>query len=153
MPCIHANSVLLWRIPAILTAVYAAALLVGTHWPLADQSLGFKFSDKILHMGAYAGLAVLCRLTWLTWPSLASRQQKTSFFLVFLLTLGAIDELTQIPVTGRRGTIADWIADGIGITLGLLLVHWLTSGKQRGHASRPHDELRDHEAMMGNGAA
>lgn len=114
------NSKSFWhKLPAIVTAGYFIALVTGTHWPRANFNFGFEITDKMMHTAAYAGLAALCRLTWLTWPSLAKNNRTAIFFAIMLCSMGAIDELTQIPVPGRTGSIYDWIADVVGVAGGL----------------------------------
>ena len=121
------------RLPAFLTAIYACALWSGTHWPRADLSFGVNNTDKALHVIAYAVLAVLCRLTWATLPALAVQPRTPLFFLTTLLVAGGIDELTQIPVPGRQACIYDWMADGVGIVLGLGLfgILWKFIGRTK----------------------
>jgi VanZ family protein len=120
-----------YRLPALVTAVYFVALLVGTHWPKANFTFGFEYADKALHFAAYAGLAALCRLTWLTLPLLAAQGRKAGFFLLMLCALGAVDELTQIPVSGRHASFYDWVADLTGIVVGLAVFYFVWPGLRR----------------------
>ena len=45
--------------------------------------------------------------------------------LAHLLAYGASDEWHQSFVPGRSVDVADWIADAIGVVVGVLFYHWL----------------------------
>ena len=121
------------RLPAYLTALYACALWIGTHWPAPTSASASTCNDKALHLVAYAGLAPLCRLTWATLPSLAVQPKNPLFFLTTLLVLGGIDELTQIPIPGRKACVYDWSADGVGVVVGLVVfgILWKVIGNKQ----------------------
>jgi VanZ family protein len=100
----------------ILLVGYWLALFVSTHIPSPPHALVPRVSDKLLHFAGYAGLTFLVCLNWSLRRALAWRQWLG--VLVLLAVLGAIDEVTQIPV-GRQCDFLDWIADVIGIAAGL----------------------------------
>jgi len=110
------------RLQAALVAILAAywlALIVGTHTPRPPQVLlHANVSDKLLHLAAYAGLALLACLNiafrWgLSWRRLMAVP-------LALAAYGVLDEVTQIPV-GRECELLDWAADVIGATAGLAM--------------------------------
>ena len=68
-------------------------------------------NDKVLHVGVYAGLGFL--LGGLPYPSLWLGM--TGSFL------GALDEQVQRLAPGRDVCVPDWIADILGISIGLAL--------------------------------
>jgi VanZ family protein len=100
-----------------LLVVYWLALFAGTHVPrVPHELLPRNVSDKLLHLTAYAGLAFLICLNWslrrpLTW-------RLGVIVLILLAGIGAVDEVTQIPV-GRDCDILDWYADITGATVGV----------------------------------
>lgn len=106
--------------------VYWIAIFVGTHLPGDPLGpLASRGGDKWIHCGAFAGLAILLALAvgWF------SRPGWLSYLAMFagLALYGAIDEWTQSFV-GRSTDLKDWIADVIGITLGLsvyAIVAWM----------------------------
>lgn len=68
-------------------------------------------NDKVLHIGVYAGLGFL--LGGLPYPSPVLGMAGSG--------LGALDEQIQRWAPGREVCVPDWIADMIGISLGLTL--------------------------------
>jgi VanZ family protein len=101
-----------------LALVYFGLLFLGTHLPLPSQDSA-SFSDKWLHFGGYAVLTI-CVLAG--WELTIGVLQPKHYFAVWLAgTLyGAIDEITQIPVS-RTCDVNDWAADVLGIISGLLI--------------------------------
>ncbi len=97
--------------------VYLVALLAGTHWPNLSQGPA-QYNDKVAHYLAYAGLGLLVSFAW------ATRRPFTVGVAMALLAIvgfyGAMDELSQIPVPGRSGEVADWVADLLGGLTGIL---------------------------------
>ena len=97
--------------------VYWIALVAGTHWPQMPQ-IGPQGFDKVLHISAYAGLAVLVTLC-VRWNRTGGWRQYLIIF-VGLAVFGGLDELTQPPFH-RTADWFDWFADLGGITLGLIV--------------------------------
>src|SRR5258708_4472319 len=97
---------------------YWLALVIGTHVPRPPQVILVGTSDKVLHLGAYAGLAFFfCWNVFLRraigWRTLAGAWLAATVF-------GAVDELTQIPV-GRECDFFDWTADALGALAGIAI--------------------------------
>lgn len=100
-----------------LLAVYWLSMFCGTHIPQVPQGLA-QHGDKLLHFGAYFGLAVLL-LTW------RLSRQSITFRRVILLWLmiaayGIFDEVTQ-PLVNRDAEVVDWLADIAGAAVGLMI--------------------------------
>src|SRR3954453_6522368 len=104
----------------VVLAGYLLALLIGTHLPPGAPLLPlFEGIDKVCHFSAYMILAGLIATTWqLAAGHLMSAHLRWTWAGVAIL--GAIDELTQIPV-GRDCSFWDWVADIFGAAVGLLL--------------------------------
>jgi VanZ family protein len=102
----------------ILLIGYWLAFFLGTHIPAPPHALVPRISDKLLHFTGYAGLTFLVCLNWWLRRALAWRQYIV--VLVLIAVLGALDELTQIPV-GRDCDILDWAADVLGTAAGLAI--------------------------------
>ncbi|MCA9120239.1 MAG: VanZ family protein [Planctomycetaceae bacterium] len=96
-------------------AVYWLAIFVGTHIPQGVRGLG-RINDKLLHFGAYAGLAFLLAAALST---LRVRHGTLLLPLIVAAVYGCIDELSQIAVPGRRAEFADWAADIFGAGVGV----------------------------------
>lgn len=113
-----------WLIVAVICLI---SLLFTTHLP--DKSVPDRFRagglDKLAHIAAYGIITFLFLLSLRNASSLL-----TVLFLLLLLSIGAIDEITQ-PLVNRIGSIWDWCANLCGIVLasGLYLFARSTNNK------------------------
>jgi VanZ family protein len=91
---------------------------------LSSRSISLKayipFMDKVIHLMEFAILGFLLSFGFVL--SLKYRL-KAKAYLTFLsgALLGALDELHQYFVPGRSAEILDWVADVLGILVGLLI--------------------------------
>jgi VanZ family protein len=131
-------------IATILLVVFWVGLFLATHLPLPSGAVGKHVSDKVLHFGAYAGLAFL--LCW----ALSSRRTFTISTCVLVVMVAAVyatvDELLQIPIGGRMAEAGDWAADVAGAVCGTLAFALL---RAVGSRNRRRSALRDHGAEVG----
>lgn len=126
-----------------LAVVYLVAIFTATHIPLdvnlPSNSLGLMdHADKFVHLGLYALLTLVVLVGWEL--TIRTPLQAKHYFAVWLVgtVYGMVDEATQIPV-GRTGDMHDWLADVVGIILGLvafrmcrgLMYQWLSRERQR----------------------
>lgn len=104
------------RIATICLALYWLAIFVGTHLP-AEMSPRTYLSDKVLHFGAYGGLAFL--LSW----AIPTRNERVMLNILIALTVvvayGCFDEISQRFVPGRNCCFYDLLADMVGATCGV----------------------------------
>jgi VanZ family protein len=107
-----------WLARASVVALFAYWLLLvtATHIPKVPEPLGFRPSDKLVHLAAYAVLGALVGLVCSQYARL--RLWVAAVLLVALAAHGALDEITQ-PLVGRYADVADWYADILGAALGL----------------------------------
>ena len=131
------------RLPAnLLLAFYGIAMFAGTHWPTMAPGVQNNL-DKVYHFAAYAGLTFLILLWWLAHRGLTWRGYLAVICLVGLL--GAIDEVTQIPV-GRSADVRDWIADMLGAHVGaagFMYLRWvLQAPRAVASSAGPRDPSR-----------
>ncbi len=126
-----------WR---LLFLLYALALTIGTHWPRLE--LGSEKNpapDKLLHLCAFAGLAVLLwRTGWI---------RSTLLFAALALSWAALDEVTQgFPGLGRETSWQDLLASSLGVVIAVAL-RWALA-PVGGAASRAvgafHRQVFDH---------
>ena len=93
-------------------------LLAAVSWfaftPSTPQS-GLPHIDKVQHLLAFASLALVASLGWPPAPRTAA------LITVGLMAYGLFIELMQTQLPTRTGSMADWLTDGVGIGLGLLL--------------------------------
>jgi hypothetical protein len=108
-----------WLIWAVYFIAWTTMLVVPTPevgtWTIGEDKLDLKYLfSKSLHVGAYAGLAVLTG--WLRVPA------RWRWLLLFVLMAhGTATELIQTHVVSRTGCLEDVGFDNLGIALGLLL--------------------------------
>jgi VanZ family protein len=101
-----------------------ALILVFLIFALADSSLArgeLRFNppmDKVLHASVYGVIALLLQFSGVI---------KRSYILWFLVIgIGLLDELHQTLVEGRESSVADLMADAVGVTLGIMIIIVLT---------------------------
>lgn len=102
---------------------FVAALVVITYkclTPMTGVSGGFV--DKLYHLGAYGALAILGLFA-------TSQRRHWKVMLLGLVAYGMAIEIVQ-PYFGRSFEIADWIADSVGVFLGLAAVSLFRSGQE-----------------------
>lgn len=111
-----------WKTPwlwQLALAGYWLALIAGTHIPNQPQLLPIHQGDKLQHVAAYAGLATILAATWqFSAGHLNSRHLCAAWLAIVFFA--SLDEWTQTAV-GRDASIADWFADVVGATIGLVL--------------------------------
>jgi len=97
----------------LLPALYYAAILSVSLIPRSGVEKVGSFlpmpNDKVLHLAVYAGFGFV--LGGLPYPSIALGTAGS--------LLGAADEQVQRLAPGRDVSLADWLADILGISLGL----------------------------------
>ena len=71
--------------------------------------------DKVQHLLAFASLALVASMGWPPAP------RTTTLITLWLMAYGLFIELMQTQLPTRTGSLADWLTDGVGIGLGLLL--------------------------------
>ena len=101
---------------------YWVTLATLTHLPkLPHAASAALVYDKIVHAVAFG---ILAALAWWAWPPTEPGQavRRAAMWFVILAVYAAADELLQ-PLTGRSCELADWIADIVGIILGLGAAH------------------------------
>lgn len=104
----------------IAAAVLYAAILVGSLSTEIGPPALFPYSDKFIHMSAWAALTAVSVL------ALRSNRISLAIATFLLLSSGAV-ELTQAFVPGRSASYGDLLANAVGIVAGGLLaraVYW-----------------------------
>jgi VanZ family protein len=106
-------------------AIYWIILFTATSLPI-ERLPSVGFNDKINHFLAYFILAVLVNLTLIYQRKSRFLFQKAPIVTIIIgLLYGAFDELHQIFVPGRFAETLDWMADGLGTIVGVLVVYYL----------------------------
>jgi len=106
-------------------AIYWLILIVGTSLPI-DRMPIIGLSDKLNHLVAYFGLAILLNLTLIYQRKSRLLFDKASLVTIIIcLFYGIVDELHQILIPGRFADTYDWIADSLGTLIGVLVLNFL----------------------------
>lgn len=113
----------------------------GLIWTVSSMSINVNVhgADKIAHITEYSGLGFLMAIGLGVWGEKFSA--KAAHCVSLAILCGAIDELHQHFVPGRRMDIFDLMADTLGISIGLLMLVFasklLTYVKTRFFAESP----------------
>jgi VanZ family protein len=102
----------------LVTGLYWLAIFVLTHAPVDPTPVPPRYPlDKVAHLGAFAGLAVLlCAAgTTLGHPP----RRVFAAVLAMVAAYGVLDEVTQQFVALRKPDLHDWIADMLGAGVGI----------------------------------
>jgi len=95
----------------LLPAVYYLAILSVSLLPRSEVEKLPLPNDKLMHLGVYSGFGFI--LGGLPYSPAALGMAGS--------LLGALDEQTQRLAPGRDVSVRDWLADILGISLGLAL--------------------------------
>lgn len=100
------------------TTVYVLVLVFATHYPKPERFLtAAATSDKLLHFLAYGLLAVLAGAAAAAAGGWTLR--RAAMLAAGLMAFAAVDEVTQPLFPPRTAEPFDWVADCIGIAIGL----------------------------------
>ena len=108
-----------WRPPL----AWAGVILVATSWPSSSLGNQVTGADKVAHLGLYGVLGFLVARALL----LPRRRVVMVAALAWITVFAMLDEVHQHWIPGRDASIADWAADILGATLGLLAATYLFS--------------------------
>ena len=96
--------------------LYSIVLVFATHLPNVNTVVRVPGFDKVLHFAAYGcqatlAIGVLC---------VAGRASLRNIIILVgaLALFGGLDEITQ-PIFRRQAEFLDWVADCVGIALGV----------------------------------
>lgn len=116
-----------WAIIVFWFVLFATSILMfvpGT----PPKNTGFMHWDKIQHALVFM---LLIKLAWAAYP------HKKLLSAILLVIFGAIIEILQSALTTTRmGSTGDWIADIVGIMLGMSICALLLSNKPLKQISR-----------------
>jgi hypothetical protein len=100
---------------ALARGVFVVVVLVSLavlFAPASDVPTAPAGVDKVVHLSLFAALAASGR-----WAGTGAR-----LLAVLLLAYAAVSEVVQgLPALGRSMSVADWVADAVGVLIGLAL--------------------------------
>lgn len=103
-----------WRCAFVLCVLVVCGLSLTPPTTLPPSA--FSMWDKAQHALAFVALAVL---------GLQAYPGRWGRLWLGLLLLGAAIEVAQSVVGWRQGDVADWVADAVGVALGVVLFRTL----------------------------
>jgi len=99
---------------------YWLLILTLTSLP-GNEMPDFKINDKIEHFLAFGGLGFLLFLSLRVQDKFSWFKKLPWLFTILIVAAyAAFDELHQLFIPGRSCDIKDWIADMIGVTIGVV---------------------------------
>jgi len=107
-----------------LLAGYSLAIFIQSSLPSVDMGTDLPGMDKLLHLAAYALMAVLACRAFGTLPRLNSAIALFLAGFTFTLLFGLSDEWHQSFVPYRTADVWDLAADGLGALLGAGFASW-----------------------------
>ncbi|MCJ7553405.1 MAG: VanZ family protein [Ignavibacteriaceae bacterium] len=106
----------------LLLAIYWIILFIATSIP-SEYVPSIGVADKFSHLFAYLGLSVLMYFTFAFQKKYLILKKYPGFFSLIIGSLyGIFDELHQMLIPGRSAELLDWIADFVGVIIGILIV-------------------------------
>jgi len=107
------------RLRVLLLILYVLLIFFLSSRPyLTPLGPEFELKDKVVHTVEYLILGVLL-YTGIGW--LLKKPKFTLFWILFAIgtTLAAMDETLQSFIPGRLTDVYDWLADTIGVVIGV----------------------------------
>lgn len=100
----------------LAVAAWMALTVILSTFPIAGVQPSVPDADKLGHAAVYGVLAFLTARAWRRHGS--SQGAVVERTMATALVFGAVMELMQTQV-GRDASLGDWIADGVGATVGI----------------------------------
>jgi VanZ family protein len=109
----------LTRLKILTLIVYVLLIFfMSTRSDIKPPGPEFEFKDKLAHAGEYflLGLLLFGGIGWTV-----SRSKAITFLFLFAVgvSIAALDELVQSFTPNRQMDFYDWIADAVGLALGV----------------------------------
>jgi VanZ family protein len=100
--------------------LYCLLIFIQSSFPASEHVPEFDFSDKLLHMGAYAVLGFLLYRAFSAMDNGATTVRFIAMSIFLTALYGASDEIHQYFVPSRSAELLDFAADAIGGILGAM---------------------------------
>jgi len=90
-------------------------------------NVAFAANDKLAHLALYSVLGAALSWAWFASRAWPGRGPRLSHALLIGLGLvnGVADEVHQAFVPNRMPSVADWVADAVGVVVGYALATFL----------------------------
>jgi VanZ family protein len=100
--------------------LYCLLIFIQSSFPASEHVPEFDFSDKLLHVGAYAVLGFLLYRAFSAMDKGATIVRLIAMSIFLTALYGASDEIHQYFVPSRSAEFLDFAADAIGGILGVM---------------------------------
>ena len=100
---------------------YCGLVFLLSHQPTLPAPMLFLHQDKLIHATAYAVMAFLAWRVFLNTNQ--PRFMVALISIIFCSLYGVLDELHQSFIDGRDADVWDWLADTLGATIMVYLLH------------------------------
>jgi VanZ family protein len=100
--------------------LYCLLIFIQSSFPASEHVPEFDFSDKLLHMGAYAVLGFFLYRAFSAMDNGATTVRLIAMSIFLTALYGASDEIHQYFVPSRSAELLDFAADAIGGILGAM---------------------------------
>jgi VanZ family protein len=112
-----------YHLPVIILAV--SLFILSSIPQLNPPDLGFEIQDKFYHFLFYAIFGYLIARSFLFLKvSTKFHRHYLVFSIIFAAVYGLSDEIHQYFVPGRFCSLGDFMADGLGATVGIFIFHY-----------------------------
>lgn len=126
----------------ILAGAYLALIFGISSIPQSTLSQTvFKISDKMAHLAEYTGFGLLLTVAFRGSLRRAPRWALVAVVVVVGAAVGALDETYQLTVPGRARELLDWVADVVGVFIGVGLAMGFGSWLARRRSAEAGDTL------------
>lgn len=118
------------RLALVALCLYWPTIFLISHIPKRYVPKNVEISGTIVHLGAYFILTLLIFLNAGLLCSTSLRSKKTWFLAGVIAVYAAVDELLQLFVPGRYGSLTDWTIDVAACLFCIVLLAILAGVRQ-----------------------
>jgi VanZ family protein len=111
--------------------IYCLIIFIQSSLPAYERLPEFRFSDKLLHFGAYALMGILFFRAFQTLRIKSDARRLILFSIAAATLYGISDEIHQYFVPFRNADLLDVLANTLGAVCGVYLYQWWLSRKQQ----------------------
>jgi VanZ family protein len=109
---------------------YCLIIFIQSSLPAYERLPDFRFSDKLLHFGAYALMGILFFRAFQTLRIKSDARRLILFSIAATALYGISDEIHQYFVPFRDADFLDEVANTLGAVCGVFLYRWWVQRKR-----------------------
>ena len=113
--------------------IYCLIIFIQSSLPAYERLPEFRFSDKLLHFGAYALMGILFFRAFQTLGIKSDARRLILFSIAAATLYGISDEIHQYFVPFRNADLLDVLANTLGAICGVYFYHiWMSRRQDAG---------------------